>query len=61
MMTSLMKLRSAFAHMLGAGHRARAQKQLERLDQATLNDLGMSRVELVSLIYGKAAGRCAAF
>ncbi len=61
MMTSLTKLRSAFTHVLRAGHRARARKQLERLDQATLNDLGMSRVELVSRIYGKTAGKCAAF
>lgn len=61
MKTSLRNLRAAFEHVLTAGHRARSLKQLERLDQATLNDLGMSRVELVSRTHGTAAGKCAAY
>lgn len=43
------------------GRRERALRQLESLDQATLNDLGMSRGELVSLTHGHVAGECAAY
>ncbi len=61
MKTSLRNLRAAFEHVLAAGHRARSLKQLERLDQATLNDLGMSRAELINRSHGKTAAKCAAF
>lgn len=57
----LMNLRAVYERVRMSGHRARALRQLEHLDQATLNDLGMSRVELVSRSYGRAAARCAAF
>lgn len=41
--------------------RSNALRELETLDQATLNDLGMSRAELVSLTHGRDAGECAAY
>ncbi len=42
-----------------ARRHARGLRELELLDQVALNDLGMSRGALVSMSYGKRAGRCA--
>ncbi len=61
MLMSLKNLRMAFEYILTAGHRARSLKELEGLDQATLNDLGMSRAELINRSHGKTAAKCAAF
>ena len=44
-----------------AHHRARALRELELMDQTTLNDVGMSRSKIVSLSHGDEAGRCAAY
>ncbi len=41
--------------------RARALRELELLDQAALNDLGVSRAALVSMSHGQEAGRCSAY
>lgn len=41
--------------------RARALRELELMDQAALNDLGMSRGALVSISYGHGAGKCSAY
>lgn len=41
--------------------KTRALRELEMLDQSTLNDVGMSRAALVSLSHGYQAGRCAAY
>lgn len=61
MFTAARKFKSFFARANAARRRAQALRQLETVDQQTLNDLGMSRATLVSMTFGKQAGQCAAY
>ena len=55
------RLGRCFRRMRASRRRAKGLKELELLDQAALNDLGMTRATLVGISYGKDAGRCAAY
>lgn len=47
--------------VISDGREARTLRQLERLDQSVLNDLGVSHVALVGMSNGHETARCAVY
>ena len=53
--------RRSLVRLIDAPRRKRALRELERLDRATLDDIGLNRSELVGRCFGRRNGRCARF
>lgn len=45
----------------GCGYTQRALRQIERMPQRDLEDIGFTRAELITLVFGAKDGRCAEF